>query len=158
MILRIQHSKRDQEGKGADVGIAFGSGPETCPVAALRTWLECGKVRYGPVFRSVTAAGTVGRGLSAHSVWKILRRRAAVGLAVHDTERLSPHGLRAGFITEAYLERRARRAGRAPRPAERPGDHEGYRCHAKTIAASPTKPVTCEAAPPRRGRSPCRGA
>ena len=67
MILRIRHSKCDQEGKGADVGIAFGSGPETCPVAALRTWLERGKVRYGPVFRSVTAAGTVGRGLSAHS-------------------------------------------------------------------------------------------
>ena len=59
VILRIRHSKRDQEGEGADVGIAFGQHPETCPVAALRTWLERGKVRYGPVFRSVTAAGAV---------------------------------------------------------------------------------------------------
>jgi hypothetical protein len=37
-------------------------------------------------------------------VWKILRRRAALANStVHESERLSPHGLRAGFITEAYL-------------------------------------------------------
>jgi integrase len=37
-------------------------------------------------------------------VWKILRRRAAMArLTVDEAERLSPHGLRAGFITEAYL-------------------------------------------------------
>ncbi len=84
VILRIRHSKRDQEGEGADVGVAFGQHSETCPVAALRTWLERGKVRYGPVFRNVTASG-------------------ALGLTVHDIERLTPHGLHAGFITEADL-------------------------------------------------------
>ena len=37
-------------------------------------------------------------------MWKILRRRAEMArLTVDETERLSPHGLRAGFITEAYL-------------------------------------------------------
>jgi len=142
MVLRIRHSKRDQEGQGADVGIALGQHPETCPVAALRRWLERGRVRYGAVFRSVTAAGRVGDGLTAHSVWKILRRRAAaVGLTVHETERLSPHGLRAGFITEAYLngaldEQVAHHA--------RQGDIEttrGYRRRAKTVAASPTRLV-----------------
>ena len=34
----------------------------------------------------------------------ILQRRAkAAKLTVHGSERLSPHGLRAGFVTEAYL-------------------------------------------------------
>ena len=142
VALRIRHSKRDQEGEGADVGIAFGQHPGTCPVAALRTWLERGRVRYGPVFRSVTASGSVGSGLAAHSVWKILRRRAAaVGLTVHETERLSPHGLRAGFITEAYLngaldEQVAHHARQSDLETTR-----GYRRRAKTIAASPTKLV-----------------
>jgi len=142
VALRIRHSKRDQDGEGADVGIAFGQRPETCPMAALRTWLERGRIRYGPVFRSVTAAGAVGPSLAAHSVWKILRRRAAaVGLTVHDTERLSPHGLRAGFITEAYLngaldEQVAHHARQSDLDTTR-----GYRRRAKTVAASPTRLV-----------------
>jgi integrase len=32
----------------------------------------------------------------------LLRRAAQAGLTVSGQERLSPHGLRAGFITEAY--------------------------------------------------------
>ncbi len=142
VALRIRHSKRDQEGQGADVGIALGQHPETCPVAALRSWLERGRVRHGAVFRGVTAAGRVGDGLTAHSVWRILRRRAAaVGLAVHDTERLSPHGLRAGFITEAYLngaldEQVAHHARQSDIETTR-----GYRRRAKTVAASPTRLV-----------------
>jgi hypothetical protein len=41
--------------------------------------------------------------LHPDAVRQILRRRAAqAGLTVSGLERLSPHGLRAGFITEAY--------------------------------------------------------
>lgn len=37
-------------------------------------------------------------------MWKTRRRRAALaGLAVHASKRLSLHGLRAGFVTEARL-------------------------------------------------------
>ena len=158
VALRIRHSKRDQEGQGADVGIAFGQHPGTCPVAALRRWLERGRVRYGPVFRSVTAAGAVGTGLSAHSVWKILRRQAAgVGLTVHDTERLSPHGLRAGFITEAYLngaldEQVAHHARQSDLNTTR-----GYRRRAKTVPPARPSWSTCETPPARCGQPPCRG-
>jgi len=35
LVLRIRHSKGDQEGEGADVGIARGSRPHTCPVRAM---------------------------------------------------------------------------------------------------------------------------
>ena len=41
--------------------------------------------------------------LHPDAVRQILRKRAAAaGLTVASVERLSPHGLRAGFVTEAY--------------------------------------------------------
>ena len=140
VVLRIRQSKRDQEGQGADVGIAPGSRPETCPVLALKTWLARAGIAYGPVFRKVTAAGTVERGLTGNGVWQILRRRAALaGLTVHESERLSPHGLRAGFITEAYLngaldEQVAHHARQKDLNTTR-----RYRQRAKTVSASPAK-------------------
>jgi site-specific recombinase XerD len=49
----------------------------------------------------MTAAGTIETRLTGNGVWKILKRRAAqAGLTVPEGERLSPHGMRAGFITE----------------------------------------------------------
>jgi integrase len=43
------------------------------------------------------------RGLSGEAIRLILRRRAtAAGVAGTALEPISPHGLRAGFVTEAY--------------------------------------------------------
>jgi integrase len=140
VVLRIRRSKGDQEGAGHDVGIAHGAHPDTCPVRALRLWLQRSGITRGPVFRKVTAHGTIERGLTGNGVWQILRRRAAqVGLTVHPGERLSPHGLRAGCITEAYLngaldEQVAHHARQRDLNTTR-----GYRRRAKTVAASPTR-------------------
>jgi integrase len=104
MTIRIPRSKRDQEGEGADLGIPRGLNPLSCPVRAVETWLRRARIEYGAVFRRVTAAGTMEDRLSPQGIWKILRRRAEMAkLTVDENERLSPHGLRAGFITEAYL-------------------------------------------------------
>jgi integrase len=123
MTIRVPRSKRDQESEGADVGIPRGQNPLTCPVRAVEQWLQRTRIEYGAVFRRISAGGggsaKAGAGragaaapamprlegrLSPQGVWKILRRRAKLaGLVVHESERLSPHGLRAGFITEAYL-------------------------------------------------------
>ena len=140
LVLRIRQSKRDQEGQGADVGISRGTHPDTCPVRAAEAWLRRSGIAYGAVFRRLTAAGTIERGLTDNGVWKILRRRAELaGLTVHESERLSPHGLRAGFITEAYLngaldEQVAHHARQKDLNTTR-----GYRRRAKTVSASPTK-------------------
>jgi integrase len=104
MTIHIPRSKRDQEGEGADLGIPRGLNPLTCPVRAVEQWLQRTRIEYGAVFRRVTAAGTLEDRLSPQGVWRILRRRAEMArLVVDERERLSPHGLRAGFITEAYL-------------------------------------------------------
>jgi integrase len=139
-VLRIRRSKSDQEGKGADIGIRCGKHSDTCPIQAVQAWLKLSGIADGLIFRALTAAGTIRNGLTGNGVWKILRRRAALaGLTVHETERLSPHGLRAGFITEAYLN------GALDEQVAHHARHQdlnttrGYRRRVKTITASPTE-------------------
>ncbi len=103
VIVRLARSKTDQAGEGADVALPR-MRAETCPVQALEAWLRRAKIRRGPVFRRITAAGTIEGRLTGDGFYKILRARAAAAkLTVDATERLSPHGLRAGLITEASL-------------------------------------------------------
>jgi site-specific recombinase XerC len=40
LVLQLRRSKTDQEGEGRKVGLPFGSNPLTCPVRALRDWLD----------------------------------------------------------------------------------------------------------------------
>lgn len=138
--LKIRRSKADQEGEGALVLIGSGSRPETCPVAAMRAWLKAGAITYGPVFRRLTAAGAIEGRLTGNGVWRVLRRRATQAeLTVEEGERLSPHGMRAGYITEAYLNGALDEQVMAHARQKSIETTRRYRNRAKTVAASPTK-------------------
>lgn len=103
--LLVPRSKGDPEGRGEEVGIPRSERAATCPVRALEEWLRASRCGHGPVFRKVEARGGLSlEALHPDAVRRILRRRAAAaGLSsVPPLERLSPHGLRAGFVTEAY--------------------------------------------------------
>jgi integrase len=102
--LWIPHSKTDAAAEGAEIGIPRGKRADTCPVKALGAWLARSACAFGPVFRNVDRWGTVEHArLGPDAVRRILRKRAALaGIDAGDAERLSPHGLRAGFATEAY--------------------------------------------------------
>ena len=102
--LLLEKSKTDKEGKGAEVTIVYGRHEATCPVRALRRWLDNAEIRFGPVFRKVNKGGRVeARRLSEDAVRQILLRRAAdAGINGTLAEPVSPHGLRAGFVTTAY--------------------------------------------------------
>ena len=102
--LLLEKSKTDKEGKGAEVVIVYGRNEATCPVRALRHWLDQAGIRVGPVYRKVNKAGRVeARRLSEDAVRQILLRRAAeAGIKGTIGEPVSPHGLRAGFVTTAY--------------------------------------------------------
>jgi integrase len=104
VTLLLEKSKTDKDGAGAEVMIVFGRHEDTCPVRALRCWLEAAGISAGPVFRKVNKAGRVeSRRLSEDGVRQILLRRAAeAGVKGSLSEPISPHGLRAGFITTAY--------------------------------------------------------
>ena len=123
----------------------------TCPACAIGRWLRRARITRGPVLRGITAHGTIEGRLSADGGRKILLRRAAqVRLTVHPSERLSPHGLRAGLITEAYL---------AGAPDEQVMQHtrhadlstmRGYRRRARVTADNPARPPAWPASVRRR--------
>jgi integrase len=77
---------------------------EPATVRAMDAWLRMFDCQYGPVFRKVTIGGTVEPpALHPNAVGLILRSRAAeAGIMSVGMERLSSHGLRAGFVREAY--------------------------------------------------------
>jgi integrase len=102
--LLIERSKTDAEGEGAEVAIPRGRIDDTCPVAALKAWLALSEITAGPLFRKVNRGGAVETArLSPDAVRQILLKRAAkAGLKGTLAEPVSPHGLRAGFVTTAY--------------------------------------------------------
>lgn len=137
--LLLPRSKGDQEGRGVEIGIPHGSNPATCPVRALQRWLQASDCDAGPVFRMVRVDGTImDEALHPSSIRYILRKRAMeAGLEVGRHERLSPHGLRAGFVTEAY-KAGARDEEIMEHTRHRDADTmRGYIRRAKLISASP---------------------
>src|SRR6201747_232489 len=102
--LRIRRGKTDQAGQGAEIGLPRGRHAETCPVRAFEAWQAVARRKAGPLFRKISTAGGIGdTALHPDAVRRILARRVQMaGLTVEGFERLSPHALRVGFITEAY--------------------------------------------------------
>jgi integrase len=96
----LERSKTDQEQQGHIKMIAYGSDPATCPVRAVKDWLDLSGILKGPVFRPINRHGQLGaRALTGHAVAVIVKRAAAeAGLP---TPELSGHSLRAGFVTAA---------------------------------------------------------
>ena len=100
MVIKVQRSKTDQAGQGADCVIPFCYGTR-CPVQALLSWQRQCKYRDGPVFCRLTKAGTViQKAIGARRVNRILRDIAkAAGL--QNAEQVTAHSLRRGFATES---------------------------------------------------------
>jgi site-specific recombinase XerD len=99
-VLTVRRSKTDQEGAGRTLGIPYGSRPETCPVRALRRWLELAAIAEGPVFRPIDRHDNVGdERLSDRAV--ALRVQELARRAGLDPSRYAGHSLRSGLATAA---------------------------------------------------------
>jgi len=110
LTLRLGKSKGDQEGEGVTVGIPFGSDPVSCPVRALKAWLEASALKTGPLFPSYR-----GKRLARQDVTERVQLLAeCAGLS----GRISGHSLRAGLITSAT------RAGRSLQSIQRQSRHK----------------------------------
>lgn len=95
-VLRLARSKTDQEGQGRQVAIPRGVLAATCPVSALRRWIEQARLTEGPVDRHGKLR--VDR-LHAYAVGAIVKR--ALGRAGFTVKYYGGHSLRAGFATQA---------------------------------------------------------
>jgi site-specific recombinase XerD len=96
--ITIRRSKTDQEGHG--VTIAITRGATTCPVKAVKAWLQAAGIGDGPLFRPVAKGGRLGtERLTDQSVCSIVKAYAErIGLKPAD---FGAHSLRAGFLTSA---------------------------------------------------------
>jgi integrase len=99
IVINIEKSKTDQEGKGRRIGIPRGF-DRYCPVEGLRKYLKSSGIIEGPVFRSFKSKEKLSeKRLSDRSVANIIKRWVgAIGL---DPADYSGHSLRAGFATSA---------------------------------------------------------
>lgn len=102
VVIDLRASKTDQDGAGRKVGLPFGKNKSTCPVRALRAWLQAARIKQGPVFRRVDRSGHPSRrGLNKDSIGKLLKRAAA--RARMKTASHGGHSLRAGCVTLAAM-------------------------------------------------------
>jgi len=101
LVITLRRSKTDQEGEGFAKGIPYGSTPATCPVRALRAWLETGDITTGSLFRAVWKGGQRLRPtpLNDRAIAEVIKRAAAA--AGYDPTRFGGHSLRAGLVTTA---------------------------------------------------------
>jgi integrase len=98
LTLTLARSKTDQEGAGRPVALPFGRSSSTCPVTAVRAWLEASAISSGPLFRPLTRHDQVlETRLTDHAIARVVKRAAAA--AGFDPARLSGHSLRSGFAT-----------------------------------------------------------
>jgi integrase len=99
LAVTIRRSKTDQAGEGRVVGVPFGS-KGSCPVRAMRAWLEASGIAEGAVFRGITKSGRVTDDrLSDKAVARAVK--ATVGALGLDPAEYSGHSLRAGLATSA---------------------------------------------------------
>ncbi|MTV50866.1 tyrosine-type recombinase/integrase [Heliobacillus mobilis] len=98
--VTLRRSKTDPLGAGIIKGIPNGDHEVTCPVRAVRQWIQRAEISEGPLFRPVTRHDTLRQTrLSDASVALIVKRYAQqVGL---DVSKFSGHSLRAGLATAA---------------------------------------------------------
>jgi integrase len=95
-----------------EVEIGPGSREATCPVAALKLWMEFARIARGPVFRRVQGGKVASERLNDRHVARLVKRLAvAAGLRgdLSEAERealFSGHSLRAGLASSAEIDER----------------------------------------------------
>lgn len=100
LVITIRRSKTDQEGEGQQVAIPYGRRVDTCPVQALRAWLDAAGITEGPIFRSVNRHGQVQPGRLSDQTVRLVVKKAAEAAGL-DATKYSGHSLRAGLATSA---------------------------------------------------------
>jgi site-specific recombinase XerD len=102
LVVRLGTSKTDQEGQGRPVALPYGSDPRTCPVRAIRAWVDQAGITAGPLFRAIDRVGLVSdHALHTDSVGYLVKR--AAGRAGLETADYAGHSLRSGLATQAAM-------------------------------------------------------
>jgi site-specific recombinase XerD len=99
LVVNVRRSKTDQESKGRQIGVPYGSHPDTCPVRALRAWKDASGISSGPLWLSIDRHSRLAGRMRPAAVALVVKRSVSrVGL---DAERYAAHSLRSGLATSA---------------------------------------------------------
>ena len=102
LVVQLHRTKTTSAADGREVSIPFGRDPSTCPVRALRAYLDAAAITAGPVFRGVSRWGQVARTAIGSDTVSDVVKAAAVAAGL-DVERVSAHSLRAGHVTQRRI-------------------------------------------------------
>jgi len=102
--VTVRFSKTDQAGEGKRKAVPYGDNLQSCPVTAIRLWLDKLKeagVTEGPLFRSIDQYGHIRiKGLCSASIALIVKRNDHIQKRASE---FGGHSLRAGFCTQSAL-------------------------------------------------------
>jgi len=97
--LHIRSSKTDQEGRGQLIGLPPGEHTSTCPVSALRAWIERRGAFPGPLYTRFDCRGTKEKAIQPERIGQVVQEVVAkIGL---DPQAYCSHSMRSGFVTAA---------------------------------------------------------
>jgi len=138
-LVRLAHTKSDQEGRGHERLITHGAHADVCPVRAMDEWISRSGIDSGTVLRCVHRQDrAIEKPLDDDTLNWIVRdytRRAGMG------DGYSGHSLRAGYITAAH------RAGKDAVAIQRHVGHRSpkstaiYIRHADVLDSTATKDI-----------------
>jgi len=100
LTVTVRRAKGDQEGAGTIKGIPFGRHGLTCPVTAVRDWLDMSGITDGPVFRPINRHGQIRSARLGDKAVALVVKRAAAAVGL-DPDKYAGHSLRAGLATAA---------------------------------------------------------
>jgi site-specific recombinase XerD len=111
LVVHLSKSITDQQGEGIEIGVPYGSNPDTCPVRNYRAWLQASGLTTGPAFRPITRHGQIkAEAITDRAVARIVQRTIeaaalADGMSPADAAALAAgyagHSLRSGLATSA---------------------------------------------------------
>ncbi|MDQ2803529.1 MAG: hypothetical protein M3Y41_12945, partial [Pseudomonadota bacterium] len=98
LLLVTPEGEGGEQPPSAECVVAPGADPATCPVRAVRAWLDVSACRHGPVFRKVDRWGHIEHErLGVDEVRRVLVRRAnRAKLGLHKAQRLLVRETRTG--------------------------------------------------------------
>ena len=111
LVVHLGRSKTDQQGEGVEIGVPYGSNPDTCPVRNFRAWVKAAGLKAGPALRPINRHGKMAaeaitdRGVARVVQGAIEASALADGMSPEEAHRFAAtyagHSLRSGLATSA---------------------------------------------------------